>query len=191
MKTTTDTTPRLFLTDYASYNNGTQFEFGHWVDLSQFSDAEEFQEYITKHFAECDEKSPLDSPREETMFTDFEGFPEHLYSESMSVNEMETLFKYLALDWENKTDSEKLDEWNEYCSEDGNPDDQIFDFGDDFFDTFFNNKPMEAARAATFGSINWSDNYIRFNGYGNLESTDSPMDFIDEQELINWLIERS
>jgi hypothetical protein len=40
--TTTGTAPQIFLTDYASYNNGTQFEFGHWVDLSEFSDADEF-----------------------------------------------------------------------------------------------------------------------------------------------------
>lgn len=37
-----DNTPKLFLTDYASYNNGTQFQFGHWVDLTDFSDATEF-----------------------------------------------------------------------------------------------------------------------------------------------------
>ena len=36
MKTTTETQPK-FLTDYASYNNGTQFEFGHWVNLEDFS----------------------------------------------------------------------------------------------------------------------------------------------------------
>lgn len=39
---TTTESPKLFLTDYASYNEGKQFEFGHWVDLSQFSDADEF-----------------------------------------------------------------------------------------------------------------------------------------------------
>ena len=43
-------TPKIFLTDYASYNNGTQFEFGHWVDLSDFSDADEVMEYISDHW---------------------------------------------------------------------------------------------------------------------------------------------
>lgn len=82
---------RIFLTDYASYNNGTQFEFGHWVELSGFNDADELNAYISEHFAECDKKSPLDSPREEIMITDFEGFPEEFYSESMSF---ENLFEY-------------------------------------------------------------------------------------------------
>ncbi len=46
-----------------------------------------------------------------------------------------------------------------------------YDFDDDFFDTYFEGKPMEAVRATFFGNVqNWSDEYIRFNGYGNLES---------------------
>lgn len=92
--------PRLFLTDYASYNNGTQFEFGHWVDLDQFNDEVEFQEYIDNHFAECDKTSPLQcgSKREETMFTDYEGFPEQFYGESMSDIDMERLFEFLNMD---------------------------------------------------------------------------------------------
>lgn len=89
----TATTPQIFLTDYASYNNGTQFEFGHWVDLTQFSDADELNEYIVNHFAECDNESPLDSPREEIMITDFEGFPEAFYSESMSFDSLYNYFE--------------------------------------------------------------------------------------------------
>lgn len=82
---------RIFLTDYASYNNGTQFEFGHWIDLSEFNDADELNEYIQNHFEEADEASPLDSPREEIMITDYEGFPEAFYSESMNFDK---LFEY-------------------------------------------------------------------------------------------------
>jgi hypothetical protein len=93
------TEAKIFLTDYASYNNGSQFEFGHWVDLSDFSDADELNEYIKKHFAEADEKSPLSSPREEIMITDFEGFPRKLYSESMQFDD---LFEYLNLDDDDK-----------------------------------------------------------------------------------------
>ena len=83
---------KIFLTDYSSYNNGSQFEFGHWVDLSDFDSAEELNEYILNHFKECDEKSPLDSPREEIMITDFEGFPDAFYSECMSF---EPLYEFL------------------------------------------------------------------------------------------------
>lgn len=97
MNTTTET-PRIFVTDYASYNNGTQFEFGHWVDLDDFRDADELNDYITSHFAEADEKSPLGhgSIREELMITDYENFPEELYSESGM--DFEALYEYMALD---------------------------------------------------------------------------------------------
>lgn len=48
---------------------------------------------------------------------------------------------------------------------------EVYDFDDDFFDTYFTGKPEEAARATYFGAIqSWMDDYIRFNGYGNLES---------------------
>ena len=43
-------------------------------------------------------------------------------------------------------------------------------FDDDFFDSNFAHNPMEAARATHFGKVNWMDDFIRFNGCGNLES---------------------
>ncbi len=100
MKTQTTTTAQIFLTDYASYNNGTQFEFGHWVDLTQFSDLDEFEDYMREHFKEADKESPLPcgTPREEIMLTDFEGFPKCFYSESYERETMQKLFDYLALD---------------------------------------------------------------------------------------------
>ena len=30
--------------------------------------------------------------------------------------------------------------------------------------------PAEAARAASFGNVNWGHDYIKFDGYGNLKS---------------------
>lgn len=101
MKTATTETARIFLTDYASYNNGTQFEFGHWVDLTDFSDADELSEYINNHFEEADKKSPLyGCKREEIMITDFEGFPRSFYSES-GMN-FEQLYEFINLDSDDK-----------------------------------------------------------------------------------------
>jgi len=191
METLTGTQARIFLTDYASYNNGTQFEFGHWVDLNDFNDAEELNDYIVNHFAECDETSPLPcgSKREETMITDFEGFPEEFYSESGC--DWDKIFKYIEIDFENLSDSEKICLWNEYCSE-NNFDDTIHTFDDDFFETFFSGaNPMETFRLGCFSRISWSDEYIKFNGYGNLESMNEyeAVNSIDEAVLIDWLIE--
>jgi len=102
METTLKTTPintaipadaRIFVTDYASYNEGTQFEFGQWVDLAHFKSAEDLTQNILDHFSYCDTVRPLacGTPREEIMITDFEGFPPYFYSECMNF---EALFVY-------------------------------------------------------------------------------------------------
>lgn len=41
---------------------------------------------------------------------------------------------------------------------------------EEFFNTFFYNNPMEAVRASFFGYYDYSDEYVKFNGYGNLNS---------------------
>lgn len=80
--------------------------------------------------------------------------------------------------------SEKVSIYNEYQLEHGDPDDTLHEFNEEFFDLYFEGKPMEAARAASFGEINWNDEYIHFNGYGNLESaSESEADAIIEDEI--------
>lgn len=71
---------------------------------------------------------------------------------------------------ENWDGSEWVSAHNTYCSEHSMPDDEIFVFDEDFFETYFEGRPMEAARATHFGEVNWNDDYITFNGYGNLKS---------------------
>lgn len=82
-----------------------------------------------------------------------------------TMNEQEFKQRYYQL-----SIYERIAMFKEYCMEYGNPDDAIHEFDDDFFDVYFSNK-MEVCRATFFGEINnWLDPYIRFNGYGNLES---------------------
>lgn len=52
---------------------------------------------------------------------------------------------------------------------------------ENFFDTYFNGRPMEAVRAASYGEYNYNDEYVKFNAYGNLESA-SENDVIKEME---------
>ena len=47
---------------------------------------------------------------------------------------------------------------------------EYWDNDEEFFNTFFYNNPTEAVRSAYYGDYNYCDNYVRFNGYGNLES---------------------
>ena len=65
-------------------------------------------------------------------------------------------------------------------SYDGSLEDYCYEINDeDFFNVHFT-EPMEAVRAAYFGEYNYSDDYVRFNAYGNLKSV-STWGF--EQEL--------
>lgn len=74
--------PALFVSDYASYNEG--HICGAWFDLDNFSDQEEFLEKVDEFFKKLDEVAPLDFnyPREEIMYQDYQGFPRSLYCES-------------------------------------------------------------------------------------------------------------
>jgi hypothetical protein len=188
-KITTDA--KIFLTDYASYNNGTQFEFGHWVDLDQFNDADELNEYITQHFTEADEKSPLDdcgSTREEIMITDFEGFPEEFYSESGC--DFDKIFAYIEI----KDDLENAD-WvnlhNQFCENAERSDDEFYENDEEFLQMFFSDRLDELARAIFYGDYRYMDEYIRFNGYGNLETFDKYQaeQEIDKDEILNDILE--
>ena len=48
----------------------------------------------------------------------------------------------------------------------------FYENNEDFFNTFFADNPMEVARATFYGDYRYCDQYVRFNGYGNLESFD-------------------
>lgn len=77
-------------------------------------------------------------------------------------------------------DSQQMRELNNtYCDEKGYPDDHIFDNDEQFFEDNFNGNVMEAVRAVSFGDYSLSHDYVKYNGYGNLES----MDGVNEDDL--------
>ena len=165
----------LYVGTYAKYNDGSIF--GKWLNLSDYSDSSEFFEACKE--LHKDEEDP------EYMFQDHENVPSHLYSECMGEKEIDRLIEYnkvLELT-ENWDDSDWLNAYNTYCDYMNYNDDVIYSFDDDFFDTHFSSKPMEAARAASFGNINWSHDWITFDGYGNLKSIDSITDYIDMEAI--------
>lgn len=63
---------------------------------------------------------------------------------------------------------------------------------DEFYDIYFAEKPADAVRAAIFGKVRWMDDYVRFNGYGNLE-TASRIPYDDEAETIirEWVCDKT
>lgn len=72
--------------------------------------------------------------------------------------------------WNDLERNEKISLYNDFAREHA-VDDEIFSFDEEFFNMYFEGNPMEAARAVYFGKIEcWNDEYIKFNGYGNLVS---------------------
>jgi len=59
---------------------------------------------------------------------------------------------------------------NEYCQSINAYDDEVRFNDDDFLNTFFDKDLTGLARAICYGDYRYSDDLVRFNGYGNLES---------------------
>lgn len=79
--------------------------------------------------------------------------------------------------WENAELPVKVALWNEYARLEST-DNEVFYNDEDFFDTM---SPMEAVRTTYYGSYNFMDTYVWFDGYANLSSSndidDMPVDF--------------
>ena len=83
-------------------------------------------------------------------------------------------------------DSTVIELWNDY-QDAISGEQRVYEFDDQFFEDYFSN-PYDAARATYFGSIeNWTNPYITFNGYGNLESLSNPIDMISLYDLANYI----
>lgn len=63
---------------------------------------------------------------------------------------------------------------------------------EEFYNLYFSEEPARAVRAAIFGKVHWMDDYVRFNGYGNLE-TASRIPYDDEADTIirEWIYDKT
>jgi len=85
--------------------------------------------------------------------------------------------------------SELVSIHNEYCQSTNNSDDEIFINDEDFFNTFFDGKVLEAVRAVSFGEYSYSHDYVVFNGYANLETFNNPTDKVDIESIASDILE--
>lgn len=84
-----DGNPSVYCGTYRKYNEGSIF--GAWLDISKFSDYDEFVDVCRQLHA--DEEDP------ELMFQDYEGFPSSLYCEScMGEDTFDKILEYAKLD---------------------------------------------------------------------------------------------
>lgn len=105
---------------------------------------------------------------------------------------METLIKSfdsVVTYLESLNDSELVTIHNTYCSDNNDSDDEIYCNDEDFFNTYFGSDVMGAIRAVSYGDFNYSHDYVKFDGYGNLETTNDPSEWIDKSEIANYILE--
>ena len=61
---------------------------------------------------------------------------------------------------------------------------------EDFYNLYFESDPIGAVRAVLFGDVRWNDDYVRFNGYGNLETAiQIPYDDEADSIITSWVNE--
>lgn len=70
---------------------------------------------------------------------------------------------------------------------------QWWDNDEEFFETFYGDDIMSAVRAVCYGEYNYTDEYVKINAYGNLETTnyiqdelEGYVDDIVEHIIDNW-----
>ncbi len=96
----------------------------------------------------------------------------------MTKTNKQEIIKYLLEDLE--IVKELVSECNSY---DGSLEEYVYHVNDEeFFNIFFNNNPDEAVRATFYGDYRYTDDYVQFNGYGNLVSVS---EWQVEEELKN------
>lgn len=110
--------------------------------------------------------------------------------ENNSIIDYDNFIKNMILEeLDNMDESELISLYNSYTYEEA-PDDTFYENGDDFFNEYYSHDPMAAVLATQFGSYNYNDEYVRFNGYGNLDSFSdftAVEEIKDNGDFIEWL----
>src|SRR5690606_39203961 len=70
----------------------------------------------------------------------------------------------------------------------------VYENDEEIFNVYFEGRPMEAVRAAQYGEYRYTDEYVRFNGYGNVERM-SEYDYNEEiaeriDDIVDELIDK-
>lgn len=75
------------------------------------------------------------------------------------------------IDLLNSLDTDELIQVNNRFAIENNYDSEVYMNDEEFFELYFP-KSIDAVRAASYVNYNYSHDYVRINGYGNLESFD-------------------
>lgn len=102
-------------------------------------------------------------------------------------NTIEAITEYL----QNLTNNELISIHNEFCQSQNNSDNEIYNNEDDFFETYFGSKTLDAVRAVCYGDYRYTDEFVMFDGYANLQSFNSPSSYVDISDIANDILENS
>ena len=83
---------------------------------------------------------------------------------------MENLKKQIVNEINEMSQSDLITLNNIYAREVQFSQDEIFENDEEFFNIFFENNVISAVQCVCYGDYRYSDNLVKFNGYGNLES---------------------
>ena len=170
MKTNTNLDKRIRLANYGKLENNDKLfkeidnvlsiRYNHY-DVEVFG-IKNLSEPLPNNYEICDYDS------RETLCICKNGKIE-IYQEDIDKienNEYEEIIEYLKNDIETLKDLvSECNSWN------GSLEDYNYYENDEyFFDTYFDNKVNEAVRAVCYGNYKYTDDYVRFNAYGNLDS---------------------
>lgn len=82
-------------------------------------------------------------------------------------------------------DGKVVDLWNDYCENNNMDDDRIYHM-DEIDDVLGRMYPTDLFDTIEFNRFNECDSYFGYNGYGYIESFNTPYDVIDEEALLEW-----
>ena len=86
-----------------------------------------------------------------------------------------------------------LSTYNDYLDATNNLDDMYYYNDDDFFNEYFNGcEPMRIIQATYFGDYRYMDDFVQFNGYGNLNSFQEyevKRNIQDDDDFKSWLFD--
>jgi len=97
---------------------------------------------------------------------------------------IEEVLEYL----ETLDDSDTIAAHNQYC-QNNRYEDEIYNNDEYFFNEYFLNNVIAAVRAVSYGEYSYGHEYVKFNGYGNLESFSSPSKHVDLTAKANDILE--
>ena len=82
-------------------------------------------------------------------------------------------------------DEELVELWNKYCENNNMFDDTVYPM-DELDEIVGKMWPSDLLDTIDFNRFSEGDSYFGYNGYGYIESFDTPYEVIDEEALLEW-----